>query len=311
MQQKKPVIVREVWAENLEVEFALIEEAIPKHPLIALDTEFPGTVVGSNLPWHYISSASPEQIYSLMKQNLDVLKIVQLGLALSDRHGNLPDLGTDSCYIWQFNFRDFYMEKDRYDPEAIQLLEKQGINFKKNREKGIHSMVFGTRWLRSQVIKNLIPLELVWVTFHGAYDIGFLIKILTGLNLPDRLEWFMKSVHMYLGYEVYDLKLMGYDDGLHGGLEKVGKSLGVCRKAGNNHEAGSDSLLTLHGFVRFIDLHLHDFNPLDYQGRLYGLCSKTDQQQHHNYQAPIGIPPHCNFDMFEFYPNHQNYVNFF
>ncbi|WCJ40317.1 Polynucleotidyl transferase ribonuclease H-like superfamily protein [Euphorbia peplus] len=285
---QKPVIIREVWAHNLEVEFALIEKSIPFHPLVSFDSEFPGTVFESNLQNHphIFSSATPHYIYSLIKTNVDVLKIIQLGLTLSDRYGNLPSFGTDSSYIWQFNFSDFDMHHDLYNKDSIHLLQKQGIDFQKNREMGIHSGVFGTRWVRSPVMKHYNP-SLTWITFHGGYDVALLIKMITGRDLPNRLEGFMKLVEVFFGFEVYDLKLMGYKHGLHGGLEKLGKNLGVCRIAGNSHEAGSDSLLTLQAFLRFVQLHLHDFDRYHCRGMLYGLCFKREQ-----YRTPIQLMKH-------------------
>ena len=34
--------VREVWADNLEDEMAIIEEIVEDYPFLAMDTEFPG-----------------------------------------------------------------------------------------------------------------------------------------------------------------------------------------------------------------------------------------------------------------------------
>lgn len=68
-----------------------------------------------------------------MKVNVDATKVIQLGLTLSNANGNLPHLGTNSCYAWQFNFRDFDVDKDLSNPASLELLKQQGIDFSKNK----------------------------------------------------------------------------------------------------------------------------------------------------------------------------------
>ncbi|PPD81713.1 hypothetical protein GOBAR_DD21338 [Gossypium barbadense] len=119
----KPVIVREVFADNLEYEFMLIRSALYNYSFVSMDTEFPGTIFKSEK--RFVQLGNPEVNYRFMKVNVDALKIIQLGLTLSDSDGNLPDFGTPFCYIWEFNFKDFDIEKDHYDKESIELLKRQ------------------------------------------------------------------------------------------------------------------------------------------------------------------------------------------
>ncbi|RYR03926.1 hypothetical protein Ahy_B06g083354 [Arachis hypogaea] len=98
------VVIRQVWAANADSEFQIISSLIDKYRFVSIDTEFPGIVIlpHNKTYWNLV----PEETYQVMKANLDALKIIQLGLTLSNQHGNLPDLGTNNKnhYIWQFNF---------------------------------------------------------------------------------------------------------------------------------------------------------------------------------------------------------------
>ncbi|KAL7199854.1 hypothetical protein ACSBR2_022042 [Camellia fascicularis] len=206
------------------------------YPNVAMDTEFPGTIIFSEK--HY-SCLFPSDNYFLMKSNVDALNLIQVGLTLSDNQGNLPDLYTDSCYVWQFNFRDFDIESDDLrNADSIKLLKGQGIDFKRNREEGIDSREFAEMLLWSGLVYKR-PLKR-WVTFHSGYDFGFLIKMLTHRELPENLETFMAMVHYYFGGNVYDIKhLMRDCNGLNGGLERAAKAL-VLSLSSNN--AGIDEI---------------------------------------------------------------------
>ncbi|XP_059654717.1 probable CCR4-associated factor 1 homolog 11 [Cornus florida] len=255
----KPVIIREVWNHNLLQEFQLINQALLHYPYASVDTEFPGTILhphpqmNRNLPSHIVSN----QNYYFLKLNVDYLKLIQLGLTLSDAEGNLPDLGTKSAYIWEFNFRDFNIHVDDHNPDSIQLLMRQGIDFWKNQQMGIDGREFALLLSCSGLVFKRSPMT--WVTFHSAYDFGFLIKLLLGgRELPNDLSQFIGLVGFYFGMTVYDIKYMIKDcNGLYGGLERVAKSLGVHRVAGKSHQAGSDSLLTMQTFIKLREVYFN------------------------------------------------------
>ncbi|XP_028797288.1 probable CCR4-associated factor 1 homolog 11 [Neltuma alba] len=266
----KHVIVREVWASNLVSELSLIRASMPTSCLASFDTEFPGTIITPNVDKRSKSKLSPPTNYSFMKANVDELKIIQLGLTLSDSNGNLPTFGTPNGYIWQFNFSDFDAEHDSHNVESIRLLEKQGIDFVKNKKEGIPSWLFRNFVLNSGLLFN--P-HLTWVTFHSSYDFGFMIKLLIGRQLPPNVHLFRQMVALFFGPKIYDMKhIIKFCNGLYGGLERVAGTLNVDRVAGKNHQAGSDSLLTLQTFMRLKELYFNGNLGLQkFQGILYGL----------------------------------------
>lgn len=254
--------IREVWNDNLEEEFALIREIVDDFPYIAMDTEFPGIVlrpVGN-------FKNSNDYHYQTLKDNVDMLKLIQLGLTFSDEQGNLPTCGTDKYCIWQFNFREFNVNEDVFANDSIELLRQSGIDLNKNNENGIDAVRFGELLMSSGIVLND---SVYWVTFHSGYDFGYLLKLLTCQNLPDTQAGFFNLINMYFP-TLYDIKhLMKFCNSLHGGLNKLAELLEVER-IGICHQAGSDSLLTACTF-RKLKENFFSGSLEKYAGVLYGL----------------------------------------
>lgn len=222
--------------DNLNDEFQLIRGIVDDYPYVAMDTEFPGIVlrpVGN-------FKTSSDYHYQTLKANVDLLKLIQLGLTFSDEDGNLPTCGTDKYCVWQFNFREFNVVDDVFANDSIELLRQSGIDFKRNNEEGVDASCFGELLMSSGIVLN--P-NVHWVTFHSGYDFGYLLKLLTCQNLPETQAGFFNLINMYFP-TVYDIKhLMKFCNSLHGGLNKLAELLDVER-IGICHQAGSDSLLT-------------------------------------------------------------------
>lgn len=229
--------IKEVWSDNLDHEFAFIHDIIDKYHYVSMDTEYPGIV--ERAPPNTFNTRQ-EHNFWMLRANVNILKLIQLGLTLSDENGTLPTCEQGKRYVWQFNFCEFNPEEDRHARESIELLRNSGIDFVKNREKGIDVKRFGELMISSGLVSNG---EVQWVTFQGMYDFAYLLKILTGKSLPNTWKEFKELLNTFFPI-AYDIKyLIRVDSGLHGGLSKLGQMLDV-KRVGNSHQAGSDSLLT-------------------------------------------------------------------
>ncbi|MCO5582861.1 hypothetical protein L7F22_036762 [Adiantum nelumboides] len=254
--------IREVWEDNLDEEFDLIREIVDDYPYLAMDTEFPGVVVRPV----GVFKSSAEFHFQTLRANVNMLKLIQLGLTFSDENGCLPKCGTDEYCVWQFNFREFNLREDVYAQDSIELLRQSGIDFRKNEERGIDSNRFGELLMSSGIVMNE---SVHWITFHSGYDFGYLLKLLTCQNLPNTEADFFSLLKVYFP-TVYDIKyLMKFCNNLHGGLNRLADILEVER-FGSCHQAGSDSLLTSCTFRKLKDDFFNGTTE-KYAGVLYGL----------------------------------------
>ncbi|KAF8895148.1 ribonuclease H-like domain-containing protein [Infundibulicybe gibba] len=251
--------IREVWAPNLDAEMRVIRGYIEKHPYVAMDTEFPGVVarpIGA-------FKTSSDYHYQTMRCNVDLLKIIQVGITLADEDGQYPQ----EASTWQFNFR-FSVSDDMYAPESIELLQKSGIDFQRHEEIGILPNDFAELMITSGMV--LSP-DTKWISFHSGYDFGYFVKLLTAESLPTTEDAFFELLRVWFP-TVYDIKfMMRASKVLKGGLQDVADDLGIMR-IGLSHQAGSDSLLTSSTFFKMRELYFNDrIDDAEYSGKLYGL----------------------------------------
>eukprot|EP00842_Homolaphlyctis_polyrhiza_P004702 jgi/Hompol1/5232/HPOL_004262-RA len=249
--------VQDVWASNLEKEFAVLRDLVERYSYIAMDTEFPGVVAR---PIGNFRTPSDLQ-YQTLRCNVDLLKIIQLGLTFTDASGNLPP---GRC-TWQFNFK-FCLNDDMYAQDSIDLLTKSGIDFKRHEDYGIDVEQFGELLISS----GLVLLDDVkWITFHSSYDFGYLLKIVTCQQLPAEESEFFELLKLYFPC-IYDVKyLMRSCKNLKGGLQDIADEL---QAIGQQHQAGSDSLLTAKAFFKMRQLYFEDsIDDEQFLGFLYGL----------------------------------------
>ncbi|KAL1760406.1 ribonuclease H-like domain-containing protein [Schizophyllum commune] len=259
--------IRDVWAQNLDAEMKNIRSLIEDYPYVAMDTEFPGVVARPIGQW----KSTSEYHYQTMRCNVDLLKIIQVGITLADAEGNMPPEPS----TWQFNFR-FSINEDMYSPDSIDLLRKSGIDFQRHEEQGINPNDFAELMITSGLV--LSP-ETTWISFHSGYDFGYFVKLLTAISLPTTEDTFFELFRIWFP-SVYDIKvMMRACNGLKGGLQELADDLSVAR-IGPSHQAGSDSLLTASAFFKMRELYfkesLQDHEKAEklrseYSGKLYGL----------------------------------------
>merc|ERR1719511_485052 len=251
--------IREVWNHNLEEEFKNICRVVQDYPYVALDTEFPGVVAR---PIGEFKSTADYQ-YQLLRCNVDLLKIIQIGLSFFNKEGEMPD----GVCSWQFNFK-FNLSEDMYAEDSVELLQNSGIQFERHEREGIETVHFA----EILIVSGIVLLDNVkWLSFHSGYDFGYLLSLLTNVNLPEGETEFFETLKIYFP-NIYDVKyLMKSCKNLKGGLQEVAEMLEVER-IGPQHQAGSDSLLTGATFFKMTQEFFEDaIDDSKYLGHLYGL----------------------------------------
>ena len=109
-----------VWKYNLEEEVENVCKFIEEgFDIIAMDTEFPGIIYNLNPQMTHSNSW-----YDIVRDNVNVLNMIQVGITLSDKDGNKPK----PVNTWQFNMQ-FDLSKDKFSNDSITILKEAGIDF--------------------------------------------------------------------------------------------------------------------------------------------------------------------------------------
>lgn len=272
------LIIKEVFKQNFLEEMKQINQAISEgFTLIALDTEFPGLVYFPKFEnkfenffsecIHQNSELIRKYNYHTIKLNVDHLKLIQIGITLFNPKA-------DKKKTWQLNL-DFNLQTENYSNESIELLEKSGIDFKNLKSNGIDLRLLAEYFIISGLFLNN---EITWITFHGNYDFAHLLKLLINEPLPDREEDFVSLLNVYFP-KFFDLKYLLQNSNFYeGGLNKLSKILQIQRQ-GYQHQAGSDSLLTIEIFLKLKKSYFNEKRLGQDLNRIWGMTEDYDAAQ--------------------------------
>ena len=237
------------------------------------DTEFPGIVAR---PMGQFNGRA-DYHYQTLRCNVDLLRVIQLGITLFSKDGELPPANYDNggasfgtpyqnnfspCpFTWQFNFK-FSMKDDMYNQQSIEFLMETGLDMSMLEMNGIEPYEFGAQLICSGLV---LDEDVRWISFHSGYDFAYLVKLMHCQPLPDDEAEYRKLLSLYFP-SIYDIKYMMKS--AHrmlattnnpplsanapsiltnlvskSGLQDLADELGV-KRVGTAHQAGSDSLLT-------------------------------------------------------------------
>ncbi|KAG8930578.1 hypothetical protein FRC03_003093 [Tulasnella sp. 419] len=258
--------IREVWANNLDQEIAALRDTMDQYNYIAMDTEFPGTVAR---PIGSFKTSSDYQ-FQTMRCNVELLKVIQIGLTLCDADGNFAP---EPC-TWQFNFR-FSLNEDMYAPDSIDMLRQANIDFARHEEFGIEPNDFAELMITSGLV---LSDDTKWVSYASQNDFGYLLKVLTAAPLPAVESEFHDLLKIWFP-NLYDIKYIvrSLKPNTKGGLQDLAEELQVVRH-GPAHQAGSDALLTAGTFFKVREI-LFPNEPLDnsrFSGHIYGISGDAN-----------------------------------
>mmetsp|Transcript_76209 Transcript_76209/g.88603 ORF Transcript_76209/g.88603 Transcript_76209/m.88603 type:complete len:370 (+) Transcript_76209:65-1174(+) len=268
-------VIKDVWQDNFDAEFRKIMKIVQDYKYVGMDTEYPGVVFPVTDSTNFDGTDGQE--YTLIRTNVNKLKCIQVGLSFANEEGFAPP----GVCSWQFNL-EFDKNNDISSPESIELLENSGIQFEKHAKIGIDPLLFAEYLVASGLLLNE---EITWVCFHGGFDFGYLVKMVTCTGLPKDESAFLKLFNIYF-QNYYDVKFMisDYEKLKFSGLTKLAGDLNI-KRSGTQHQAGSDSLLTLSAYFKLRDVYFKGKIESKYVNTIYGFGNSQDYYiPYHNFQ---------------------------
>lgn len=164
-------------------------------------------------------STKADYHYQTLRCNVDLLKLIQLGITLFSIEGELPPERANTSTTlnrqsytnnlimcpctWSFNFQ-FSLDDDMCAEESIKVLQKAGVNFANHAEKGIDPQEFGSLLISSGMV---LDDSIHWLSFHSAYDFAYLLKVMMCKPLPNDEAEFRQLVKLFFP-NLYDLKFL-------------------------------------------------------------------------------------------------------
>lgn len=259
--------------------------------------------------------SSSDYHYQTLRLNVDMLKIIQLGITLFTEDGETPPAteelpqsqGSRKALVqiphtWQFNF-EFSMENDMYSEPSIETLRVAGVELQRLERDGIDPKKFAALLQTSGLVMDD---NVHWISFHGGYDFGYLTKLLFVNAMPENERQFDDLMKKYFP-TIYDIKfLMKRASKQHNmgqltpsgpdtvdvlsrfdqksSLESLIEILKI-KRTGLAHTAGSDAMSTGKVFFKIRERIFGGEIPEEHVGKVWGLGFPDHNPAHHTPQS--------------------------
>ncbi|CAN6461000.1 unnamed protein product [Victoria cruziana] len=246
------LLVRSVWKENRQNENNIIRTHLPHFPFISIATKH--SRYRDKIPAKSCTAVHDSN-HGRLQLVLDAFPVYQVGIVLSDGSGNLPTCQeTGQPCIWEFNLRS-------------NATDDRGIN-----PPDFIIGLFATGAMRRS--------RFCWVVFKGGLDFGSLVRLITGVELPQDRRDLSAKVEKYFP-RFYDLMhVVAATPGLskaRGKLDRVAKAMGVVREGGAPHGAASDGLTTMRVFMKAKREKFGGSLPEDQTNVIFGFCKEGER----------------------------------